>query len=227
MFDFIEKPLSKKEEQELIKNAKNREELEAALIKHNFKMVLKCAHQYKNKNNFEDLVQEGAKGLAIAATRFDTERGIKFNSFAIWYVKKYIFEFINKEVKQNINDIPEEYDELDFDAVNQNMISLDGTLTTKDLNSIERTYEPADCNLQNYDYSTIMSEAMHILSEDEYYIIKNRFAKKHKTLKELGKIRSYSLSNIKAIETKALNKLKSFFKARNLNTYTDVLAVVE
>jgi RNA polymerase primary sigma factor len=59
------------------------------LIKHNLRFVVSVAKQFVDKdNNIEDLVNEGNLGLIIAANKFDPDRGIKFISYAVWYIRK-------------------------------------------------------------------------------------------------------------------------------------------
>jgi len=61
------------------------------LIKHNLRFVVSVAKQYVDStNNIEDLVNEGNLGLIIAANRFDPDKGVKFISYAVWYIRKQI-----------------------------------------------------------------------------------------------------------------------------------------
>lgn len=61
------------------------------LVEANLKFALKIAHTYKNKGlPLEDLVQEANLGLIKAAEKFDPNKGVKFISFAVHYIRKYI-----------------------------------------------------------------------------------------------------------------------------------------
>lgn len=42
--------------------------------------------------DLEDLVQAGHKGVARAAQTFDPAKGVKFNTYAMWWVRAYIRE---------------------------------------------------------------------------------------------------------------------------------------
>jgi RNA polymerase primary sigma factor len=56
------------------------------------------ARQYATRGvAFEDLVAAGNVGLVGAAHRFDAQRGIQFATYAAWWVRKEIVEFIGKE----------------------------------------------------------------------------------------------------------------------------------
>lgn len=55
------------------------------------------AHQYRHTHlEPADLIQEGAIGLILAAERFDPSRNIRFESYAAWWVRKYITEAIRR-----------------------------------------------------------------------------------------------------------------------------------
>lgn len=84
--------LSRKEEQELIKQYKDdRDTLNHLLIMHNLRLVFNIAKKYKSKtNDFDGLVQSGFNGLAEAAKRFDITKNIKFVTYAFIWVRKYV-----------------------------------------------------------------------------------------------------------------------------------------
>jgi len=92
-------PYSRKAEQELFRlcrqgNAKAR----AAIISGNIRFVLKVALQYRGcPIPTSDLISEGAMGLARAIDNFDHTRGLKFISYAVWWIKAYITRVINEE----------------------------------------------------------------------------------------------------------------------------------
>lgn len=61
---------------------------EDRMVKHNLGLVLAQAnHRRKSGVPFEDLVQEGSAGLLTAVRRFDPERGYRFSTFAMWWVR--------------------------------------------------------------------------------------------------------------------------------------------
>lgn len=94
--------LSRKEEQELIKQYKNdRDKLNHLLIMHNLRLVFNIAKKYKSKtNDFDGLVQSGFNGLAEAAKRFDITKNIKFVTYAFIWVRKYVLaSFYEKNVE--------------------------------------------------------------------------------------------------------------------------------
>jgi len=67
------------------------------LVKRNLRFVVSVAKQYSNKDILlEDLVNEGNIGLIMAAKKFDPEFGVKFISYAVWFIQKTIIEYHTK-----------------------------------------------------------------------------------------------------------------------------------
>jgi len=67
------------------------------LVEKNLRFVVSVAKQYtSNNNSLEDLVNEGNIGLIIAAEKFQPEMGHRFISYAVWWVRKIILEYLTK-----------------------------------------------------------------------------------------------------------------------------------
>lgn len=66
------------------------------LTKRNLRFVVSVAKQYATDGiPLQDLIEEGNIGLFKAASKFDPTKGNKFISFAVWWIRKYIFEYIS------------------------------------------------------------------------------------------------------------------------------------
>jgi RNA polymerase primary sigma factor len=66
------------------------------LVTRNLRFVISVAKQYAtDKISLEDLVNEGNIGLIKAVEKFDPTKGYKFISFAVWWVRKLIMEFVS------------------------------------------------------------------------------------------------------------------------------------
>lgn len=87
-------PLTKVQEEEMIKqHLDDREALNDLLFMHNIRLVFSIAKKYMTKtDDFDSLVQDGMMGLAIAASKFDVSRNVKFITYATPWVRKKILE---------------------------------------------------------------------------------------------------------------------------------------
>lgn len=91
--------LSREEEHKLATKYKEDGDLEAArqLIRANLKFVVKVANEYKNYGiNPMDVIQEGNLGLMQAVKRFDPIRGYRLISYAVWWIRAYIQNYVVK-----------------------------------------------------------------------------------------------------------------------------------
>jgi RNA polymerase sigma-32 factor len=91
--------LSREEELELAKRYQSTQDLQSAqsLVTANLRFVVKVAYEYKNYNiKLVDLIQEGNIGLMKAVRRFNPDRGYRLISYAVWWIKAYIQNYIIK-----------------------------------------------------------------------------------------------------------------------------------
>jgi len=91
--------LSQEEEFKLAVRYRKYDDIEAAhkLITSNLRFVVKIAFEYKSYGaKILDLVQEGNIGLMMAVKKFNPYKGYRFISYAIWWIRAYIQNFIIK-----------------------------------------------------------------------------------------------------------------------------------
>jgi len=91
------KVLSREEEHELAVQYKEYGDLEAAykLVTANLRLVVMIAREYQKAfKNLLDLVQEGNMGLMEAVKNFDPYRGVRFPSYAVWWIRAYMIRYI-------------------------------------------------------------------------------------------------------------------------------------
>ncbi|MFB6262073.1 MAG: RNA polymerase sigma factor RpoD/SigA [Bradymonadaceae bacterium] len=94
--NYIE-PLSSEEQQELAERYVEEDDLNAGrmLVLTNLRLVVKLAREYKRRwTNLLDLIQEGNVGLAEAITRYDPYRGVKFTSYAQYWIRAMILNYL-------------------------------------------------------------------------------------------------------------------------------------
>lgn len=94
--------VSPEEEKELIRAYREDNDLEAAykLISGNLWLVVKIAKNYENiARNLLDLIQEGNIGLMEAVKNFDPDKGARFPSYAVLWIKAYIIRYIMANIR--------------------------------------------------------------------------------------------------------------------------------
>ena len=76
------------------------EKAKKILIESNLRFVVNVAKKYQNKNiPIMDLISEGNIGLMNAADRFDPDKGYKFISYAVWWIRQAITRSIADQAR--------------------------------------------------------------------------------------------------------------------------------
>jgi RNA polymerase sigma-32 factor len=89
--------LTREEEHELAVRYKELKDLDAAyrLVTANLRLVVMIAREYQRATrSLLDLIQEGNIGLMEAVKNFDPYRGIRFPSYAVWWIRAYIIRYL-------------------------------------------------------------------------------------------------------------------------------------
>lgn len=65
------------------------------LVNANLRLVVKIANEHaRHRDQWNDLVQEGALGLVVAVKRFDPERNVKLASYAAFWIRAYVLRWL-------------------------------------------------------------------------------------------------------------------------------------
>lgn len=91
--------LTAEEEFKLAVRYSKHNDMEAAekMVVSNLRFVVKIAHEYRNYGvKLLDLIQEGNIGLMHAVKKFDPYKGYRLISYAVWWIRAYIQNFIIK-----------------------------------------------------------------------------------------------------------------------------------
>src|SRR4030095_5888983 len=83
----------------LVKEGK--EKARQDLAEANLRLVVKLAMEYRHARiGLDDLIAEGNLGLIEAANRFDPLRGVRFATYASWWIRKFIIQAIDRQAHQ-------------------------------------------------------------------------------------------------------------------------------
>jgi len=89
--------LSREEEHRLAVEYKEYGNVEAAykLVTANLRLVVMIAREYQKAfKTLLDLIQEGNMGVMEAVKNFDPYRGVRFPSYAVWWIRAYMIRYI-------------------------------------------------------------------------------------------------------------------------------------
>ena len=77
---------------------KGEEEALDKLVRSNLRFVVSVAKKYQNQGvPLSDLINEGNLGLIRAAHKFDETKGIKFISYAVWWIRQAILQALAEQ----------------------------------------------------------------------------------------------------------------------------------
>jgi RNA polymerase sigma-32 factor len=89
-------PMSREEEHRCaVEYVKTRDPILAKrLIVANMRMVVAQAHHHcRTAGDLRDMVQEGNRALVHALAKYDPTRGLKFCTYAVWWIRAYMLKF--------------------------------------------------------------------------------------------------------------------------------------
>ncbi len=160
--------LSAEEEYEYGMRFKKTGDKEAAkmLVQSHLRLVVKMATKFRNYGlPITDLVSEGNVGLIQAVKKFDPEKGFRFSTYAMWWIRAYIQEYVlrswslvkigttvaQKKLFFNLRKIKTRLGKLsgDASALNPEQVSR----IAADLNVSEKEVMEMDSRLHNSDTS--------------------------------------------------------------------------
>lgn len=232
LYNYIKKVsnlpfLTKNEEEKLLKDFKENSNKEAGkkIILSHLRLVVKIALEFKNyKANTMDTISEGNLGLMHALDKFDISKKVKFATYAIFWIKAFIQNFIIKSwsnLKNNSSQVKtalfssnknKEIIEQDFsfDAINTEDSKMEDYFSFNQLDKKDEFKEIIDEDEKERKYKQIMKIINENLNEREAFIIKARFIKdeKKETLDSLSKLFDISKERVRQIEKEALDKIK-------------------
>lgn len=194
------------------------------LVEANLRMVVKIAKEYRNSYvGIDDLIAEGNLGLIEAARRFDPTRGVRFVSYATWWIRKYMLRAVDRQAHQTSTPTPEDNaaEERPEKPRRQRLVSYDDFMQNSGDRNIIETFasvdaaDPEDEILENQ-LAEALTSVLHHLSAREQFIINEHYGldgQPPKTLQEIGKELDLTRERVRQVELRALDRARRLLQS--------------
>jgi len=144
--------LTQEEEIKLFKE--NKESSKNKIIKSNLRFVTQVANKYVGMGvDIEDLIAFGRVGLIEAYDKFDINKGVRFITFAVWYIRAEIQKSLN-DLSRTVR-VPSHYKEKKSYSTNIDDLKID----------FENPKTNSD--LDNEDFISVINSALNHLKPKE------------------------------------------------------------
>lgn len=207
------------------------EEIHRELLEGNLRFVISVAKDYQNQGiPLGDLIAEGNLGLLKAIKNFDWDKGFRFISYAVWWVKQSILQSLNEHartIRYPVNVIQAlqkekkktEKEITQFDSklallpttINYDKPINDEGDTLIDMLKNDNADNPEDIFDDEVNLKTELGTLIDILDSRERGIIKDYYGLTGTpmTLQEIGDELSLTKERVRQIKEKALRKLRN------------------
>ena len=205
--------------------------IQRELLEGNLRFVITVSKQYQNQGlDLSDLIAEGNYGLMKAIDNFDWSKGLRFISYAVWWVRQSILQSLNENARtirlpvnvvQELHrakkaldatgvELPEKFASLPYTINLDNPLNEEGDTLIDVLNNPNA--ELADAGLSTEDtLKKKLIEMLNVLDSRERLIIENYFglSGNTRTLEDIGGDFSLTKERVRQIKEKALRKLRN------------------
>lgn len=204
------KPISREKERKLLFKAKNGDlDAQNEILTSNLRFVFNIASRYKGQGAaISDLISEGNLGLVKAIQKFNPEKDVKFISYAVWWVRNSMQEFIKK--RQVCLNIEKDEDTLNIPLTSNKIPDTEDEWVERKDAVLSDEEDEAKRELHN-NQRKIVNELLGILEGREKYIVEQYYGIgcKEKNLEEIGKELGITKERVRQIKLSCLNKLRS------------------
>jgi RNA polymerase sigma factor (sigma-70 family) len=193
------------------------------LVEANLRLVVKLAMDYRHTRiGMDDLIAEGNLGLIEAAGRFDPQRGVRFATYASWWIRKFLIQAIDRQAHQTTSPTRGvTHDEAGAEpnrAVprRQRIISVDDFMqTSSDRHMFEKIVSVASVDPQDVVLERQLAKALTAvlprLPAQERTILAAHYGlegQPPRTLQQIGKEMSLTRERVRQIEQRAIARAR-------------------
>lgn len=204
------KPISREKERKLLFKAKNGDlDAQNEILTSNLRFVFNIASRYKGQGAaISDLISEGNLGLVKAIQKFNPEKDVKFISYAVWWVRNSMQEFIKK--RQVCLNIEKDEDTLNIPLTSNKIPDTEDEWVERKDAVLSDEEDEAKRELHK-NQRKIVNELLGILEGREKYIVEQYYGIgcKEKNLEEIGRELGITKERVRQIKLSCLNKLRS------------------
>jgi len=208
--------LTREEEVELSRRCREGDE-EACqrLVSSNLRFVVAIAKRYQGSGvPLADLVNEGNLGLIRGAQRFDGDRGVRFTSYAIWWIRQAIGQAIERDrpVRGSKERRYVSFDQPVADAAD---LCLQEVVADTHL-------EPADELVNRHELRDVLESGLSCLPEREQRVLRRYFGLDNEppmTLDQIGAQLGVSRERVRQLKDRGLARLRAGVRRRVLETF--------
>jgi RNA polymerase sigma factor (sigma-70 family) len=207
-------PILTPEEELRLAHAYKNGDIEAGqkVVTSNLRFVIKISQSYLNLGfpPFE-IIQEGNMGLVKSLQHFDPERGIRFISYAIWWIKAYIKNFMLKNYKPHVGRLSHAKGLISLDSkFTRGDDQEDGTMLDHMLDDTPNQEDHYGMKEQSSFLATFLNSQPAMLSDRDFYVIQQRFfCDPPATLKEIAGEIGVTRERVRQIEVRSLKRLRA------------------
>jgi RNA polymerase primary sigma factor len=206
--------LTREEEVALSRKAKKGDEhARDELARHNLPFVVAVAKKHMGRGaRLDDLIQEGNVGLLKAIEHFDPDKGNRFATYAVWWIRAYVTRYL-KDNRSQVRG-----GEKERSAMRD--LSLDATIGDEegDASHLDRLVgeEPGPetefiAEEHNEEVRVALAQVKKRIGDLGWDILQERLSQDDpKTLEEIGKRWGVSRERVRQVELKTKNFLSRY-----------------
>lgn len=208
--------LSREEEAELARRVREGDEQALSrLVEANLRFVVSIAKRYRNRGvPLSDLVNEGNLGLIRAARRFDERRGVRFISYAVFWVRQAMLQALVEGAEvQGAEEEPLRYVSLDRPLRESQETRLGDVVA-------DESSEGPEARIEAHALRDALDSSLTYLPEREERILRLYFGLddgEPRSLDEIGRRLRISRERTRQLKERALARLRAHARRGQLN----------